>query len=66
MNKAEIQLLHNSIQAEAIEAMQKISEADSVWRCAYEKAPDELPPQEETENRLHVQKAVLAVLLAGK
>lgn len=49
MNKAEIQLLHNSIQAEAIEAMQKISEADSVWRCAYEKAPDELPPQEETE-----------------
>ena len=49
MNKAEIQLLHNSIQAEAIEAMQKFSEADSVWRCAHEKAPNELPPQEETE-----------------
>lgn len=49
MNKAEIQLLHNSIQAEAIEAMQKFSEANSVWRCAHEKAPNELPPQEETE-----------------
>lgn len=49
MNKAEIQLLHNSIQAEAIEAMQKFSEANSVWRYAHEKAPNELPPQEETE-----------------
>lgn len=61
MNKAEIQLLHNSIQAEAIEATQKLSEAQLVWLRASDKNLDELPPQKETYELMQCSFKCIAV-----
>lgn len=61
MNKAEIQLLHNSIQAEAIEATQKLSEAQLVWLRASDKNLDELPPQKETYELMQYSFKCIAV-----
>lgn len=61
MNKAEIKLLHNSIQAEAIEATQKLSEAQLVWLRASDKNLDELPPQKETYELMQCSFKCIAV-----
>ena len=61
MNKAEIQLLHNSIQAEAREATQKLSEAQLVWLRASDKNLDELPPQKETYELMQCSFKCIAV-----
>ena len=61
MNKAEIQLLHNSIQAAEIEAKQKLSEAQLVWLRASDKNLDELPPQKETYELMQCSFKCIAV-----